>query len=96
VVRSKESKLFLAAGADGDLMIPSLVVETDEKKVASRVAKLVDGIVAMRDGVFEGEGDSVLPAVQDTHMPNELVDVHGMLLVRLTFLLILLLYSRGM
>jgi hypothetical protein len=45
VIGSKKCKLFMVILLDCDLVVASLVVETDEKEVTSRVTKVFNDIV---------------------------------------------------
>ena len=54
VVGGKECQFLLVASADTDLVVAGFIVQTDKVKVTGGVAKIVNGIVATRDGVFKG------------------------------------------
>ncbi len=51
---SKKCELFLVAETDRDLVISHFIVQTDEKKPFSRVAEIIDGVVAAGDGYSKG------------------------------------------
>jgi hypothetical protein len=68
IIGGKESELLLIARADGNLVVASLVVEGYETETTSRVAEVVDSIVATRDRIFERKGDLVQATVRKTHM----------------------------
>lgn len=58
-VGCEESKLFLIFGTNHDLMVSSLIVESDEKETASGVSEIVDSVVATRNRILERQGDLV-------------------------------------
>ena len=62
-------------------MKAGLAVEANEVQSAMGVAKVVEGIVTMGNGVFKGKGDGVEWSVVDTEAPDEVGDVLNVLLV---------------
>ena len=66
VVRGKEGKLLLITMTNRDSMAASFVVQRDEMQASGRVAKVVNSIVAKRDGVFKRQGDLVQATTQET------------------------------
>ena len=58
-------------------------METDEPKTAEPITKVVDGVVAARNWVFEREGDCIQLAVGDTHTPDEVLDISDVFLMGL-------------
>ena len=81
--RGEESKFVLVASVDGNLVIATLRIKTDEEKLASRVAKVVNGIFAAGNGVLEGQCDTIELTVRNTHTPDKVIDVIDVLLVGL-------------
>jgi hypothetical protein len=82
VVGSEESELGLILGANGNLMIAGLVVETDKIEPTGRVAEIINSVVASGNRVFEWEGYLVEASVGDAHAPDEVGDVSDVFLVR--------------
>ena len=66
---------------DGNLVKASLAVEANEVQSAMGVTKVVEGIIAMGNGVFKGKGDGIEQSVVDTEAPDEVGDVLNVLLV---------------
>ena len=83
VVRGKESELLLIAFANSNLMVAGFVIEGNKEETAGRVAKVVDGIVAPRNGIFERQGDLIQTTIGDTHTPDEVEDICNVFLMRL-------------
>ena len=83
VVRGKESELLLIAFANPNLMVAGFVIEGNKEETAGRVAEVVDGIVASRDGIFKRQGDLIQTTIGNTHTPDEVEDIRNVFLVRL-------------
>jgi hypothetical protein len=81
VIGCKEGEFLLVAVADCDLMVASLVVEGDKKETTSRVAEVVDSVVAARNRILKRKSNLIQTAIRDTHTPDELVDVYDMFLM---------------
>jgi hypothetical protein len=64
-------------------MIAATCVQADKIEFTRRVAKIVDSILATRDGVFKGQRDTVQSAIGDAHTPDEVLNVVDVLLVGL-------------
>ena len=73
----------MVAVTNGNLMIPTPSVETDEEESPSGVAEIINGILAARDQVFKGKSDAVELAVGEAHAPDEIVNISDVFLVRL-------------
>ena len=81
VVRCEKSQFFLVDESDTDLVVAGFVIQTDEIEFSSRVAKVVDSIVAVWDWIFKRESDLVQAVVGDTHAPDKIIDVVDVFLV---------------
>jgi hypothetical protein len=57
-VQRRQASLLIAI-SNLDLMVSSFVIEGNKKQTASRVAKIVNSIVAARDRVLKGQRDLV-------------------------------------
>ena len=64
-IRANKGELFLISLMDSNLMEASFAVKTNEVQSAMGVAKVVKGIVAAGNGVFEWAGNGVEGAVVD-------------------------------
>ena len=58
-VGAKEGEFLLIQVADTDLMVALACIKTDKPQSAEAVAKVVDGVITVGDGVFECEGHTV-------------------------------------
>jgi hypothetical protein len=65
-------------------VVASLVVKGDEEQRPSRIAKVIDSVVAARDRVLEGERDLIQTAIGDTETPDKVVDQGNVFLMRLS------------
>jgi hypothetical protein len=65
------------------LVVACLVIKCDEEQRPSRIAEIVDSVVAARDGVFERESDLVQTAIRDTETPDKVFNGSDVFLVRL-------------
>ncbi len=74
----------MIAGADSDLVVASLVVKGDEEQRPSRIAKVIDSVVAARNRVLEGKRDLIQTAIGDTETPDKVVDQGNVFLMRLS------------
>ena len=79
VVRCKETKLLLIANSG--LMIPDLVVKGDKIQSASRIAQVIDSVVATRYGIFKWQSALVQATIGDTHTPDKVGDINDVLVI---------------
>lgn len=84
VIGPEEGEFWLVLEADEDLMVAGFVVQADEIKAPSGVAKIINGIITARNRVFEREGDLVETPIRNTHAPDEIGYVGNVFLVRLS------------
>jgi hypothetical protein len=84
IVGSKEGKFLLVTVSDHNLMVAGFVVEGDKEEAASRVAEVVNGIVATWNRILEGQGDLIQAAIRDAQAPDEVFNGQDMFLVGLS------------
>ena len=80
-IRANKGELFLILLMDSNLMEASFAVETNEVQSAVGVTEVVEGIIAVGNGVFEWAGNGIERAVVDTKMPDEVSNVMDVFLV---------------
>ena len=80
-IRANKGELFLILLTDSNLMEAGFAVKTNEVQSAMGVAKVVKGIIAVGNGVFEWVGNGVEGAVVDAKMPDEVSNVMDVFLV---------------
>ena len=68
---------------DTNLVIASHVVQSNKIQETIGVAKIVDSVVATRNGIFERKSDLVEATIRNTETANKLVDADDVLLMRL-------------
>ena len=80
-IRANKGELFLILLMDSNLMEASFAVETNEVQSAMGVTKVVKGIIAVGNGVFEWAGNGIEGVVVDAKMPDEVGNVMDVFLV---------------
>jgi hypothetical protein len=82
IIGRKESKFLLILESDTNLVVASLIVESDEEQAASRIAEVINSVIATRNGVLERQSDLVETAVRDAQAPDKVTDIDNVFLVR--------------
>jgi hypothetical protein len=73
----------LVTAANGDLMTSAASIKADETQFPSRVSKIIDGVLASRNRMLEGQSDAAQLAMQNAHTPSKIMNVKNVFLMRL-------------
>jgi hypothetical protein len=79
-VRAEKGELVTVDKTDSNLVVALASIKTDESKTAEPITKIVDGIIAARNRIFEREGDCIQLAVGDAQTPDEVLDIGDVVL----------------